>query len=168
MTEAHDDQIICGEGYGPGGVAVLVTCREPASALAEAVRRGFAAHGGQSGAHGSVAYLFNAVGVLEFATGVPVNKTRSFAYECGAEDVRVASGGALQVITDPAELSQVRSRLGRRGCHAMQAQVTRLAASPIVLTADQALDLQELLTALRNIAGVSNVYSNAEVPQILA
>jgi transcriptional/translational regulatory protein YebC/TACO1 len=168
MTEAYDDQSICGEGYGPGGVAVIVTARQPSDALASAVRCGFAAAGGASGARGSVAYLFHLVGVLAFAPGTPVARTRSLAFEAGAEDVCSAATGGLEVITDPAELQQVRTRLARHGCHASSAGLTQRAALAQRLDAQQRDELQRLLEALRAIDGVTNVYSNAEIPALLA
>jgi transcriptional/translational regulatory protein YebC/TACO1 len=168
MTQSHDDQIICGEGYGPGGVAVLVTCSEPASALAAAVRNGFAAHGAYSGAAGSVAYLFNAVGVLEFAAGTPLAKLGAFAYEAGAEDVVPGAAGTLQVLTDPAEIQQVSARLQRRGCKPAAVQITQRAAARVTVAAQTGCELQRLIDSLRAIDGVTHVYHNAEIPALLA
>jgi transcriptional/translational regulatory protein YebC/TACO1 len=168
MTETHDGQIICGEGYGPGGVAVLVTCGEPSSALAAAVRNCFTVHGAHSGAAGSVAYLFNLVGVLEFTVGSTLAAAHSLAYEAGAEDVVPGTAGAVLVLTDPAETQEVRARLQRRGCNPATVRVTQQAAVRVAVTADMASELQSLLESLRALEGVTHVYSNAEIPALLA
>jgi transcriptional/translational regulatory protein YebC/TACO1 len=168
MTQTHDDQIICGEGYGPGGVAVLVTCREPSAALALAVRQGFAEQGGYSGAAGSVAYLFNLVGIVEFAAAAPLTKMCAFAFEAGAEDVVGQGDGSLHVLTDPVELALVSERLVRRGCAPVSMRVAQRAATRVRIEARQELSLQQLRAALQAIEGVTHVYDNAEIPALLA
>lgn len=168
MTRANDDQIICGEGYGPGGVAVIVTCRERTEELAAAVRAGFAAHGGQCGAAGSVAYLFKVVGIIEFPAGMPQARLCDAAFEAGAEDVVPGTAGSLQVLTDPEETGEVHARLVQLGCRPGAVRVAQRAAAGARLDAREASSLQGLLAGLQAIQGVTHVYSNAEVSALLA
>src|SRR5581483_3989821 len=78
------------EGYGPGGVAMMLDWLAPdRPSMAAELRRVFASHGGDLGAEGSVAYLFNEVGVLTFCARTGEARLRERAFEAGAEEVIV-------------------------------------------------------------------------------
>src|SRR5438270_4094580 len=100
------------EGYGPGGVAVLVDgVTDNRNRTSASLRHIFAKNGGNLGETNSVAYLFERKGVIEVdAAGKDPDEIGLAAIEAGAEDVSV-EGGAVEVTTGPAQFESVRSAL---------------------------------------------------------
>lgn len=158
------------EGYGPGGVAVLIDCLTPDPDRTVAVlRRAFATHGGHLGAEGAVRYLFNAAGVIVLPPGVNVPAAMDAAYAAGAEDVIAKEDGTLEVITDPAEIEMIGGRLRAAGFEPGGAAVTQRAASAVPLKGECALQAARLIATLEGLDDVQRVYSNASIPdEILA
>ena len=158
------------EGYGPGGAAVMVDClTDNRNRTVAEVRHVFSKYGGNLGAEGSVAYLFNPVGLLIYPPGTDEDRLMEAALEAGAEDVVVNDDGSIEVVTDPAEFEAVRARLGERGLVPADAQVTQRAATSMALTGEAAESMTRLLDALEDLDDVQNVYSNAEIPdEVLA
>ncbi len=100
------------EGYGPGGVAVMVECTtDNRNRTVADVRHAFSKFGGNLGADGSVGYLFNKVGLFSFPAGADENRIMEVAIEAGAEDVIVDPDGSIEVLTAPAEFETVRLAL---------------------------------------------------------
>jgi transcriptional/translational regulatory protein YebC/TACO1 len=156
------DESVCAEGFGPGGCALLVTARRQDPALRDAAREALHRHGGRAGAENSVAYLFHPVGVLRYP---PAGKLPARALDAGAEDVRPLGAGDIEVITDPTEWPRIRDVLGRRG-HVMRGGgVVWRAAGRVPLDAGQSERLQALMTDLRALEGVAQVYTNAAIPE---
>jgi transcriptional/translational regulatory protein YebC/TACO1 len=152
------------EGYGPGGAAVMLECDTPDRAgMAAELRRVFASHEGHLGAAGSVAYLFNTVGVLAFCAQAGEERLRNLAFEAGAEHVIVRSDGSIEVLTDPIELGVVRRFLAQAGWEAQQARVTERAFTPVRLDAVSGVSMSRLLTTLQRVPGVRSIYTNAEI-----
>jgi len=158
------------EGYGPGDVAVLVECvTADRRRTAAALRHLFRAHGSYLGADGSVAYLFNPVGLLTFAPGTAREPLVGLALEAGAEDVIVNEDGSIEVLTDPIELESVRAALSGAGFAAADVERTLRAWSAIKLSVSEAGELVRLLAALEGQDDVQSVYTNAEIPdEVLA
>ena len=162
MTNGDEDEAVCGEGFGPAGSVLLLVCRagrEPSVALLREILR---RHGGNSGAANSVAYLFHPVGVLRYAASGPL---AARALEAGAEGLRTLPSGEVEVLTDPDELGTVQAALLRKGHVARSAVRTRRAARTVPLDAGQVEGLCGLVQALRAVAGVEQVYTNAEIPE---
>ena len=166
MTKGDVDDVVFAEGYGPDGAALLVTgqCADEVQrqAVHRAIREVIRQHGGRTGADNSVAYLFHAVGVLRYpgTASLPAR-----ALDAGAEDLRRLVDGDIEVLTDPADLASVRGALARRGHQPRSAGVTRRAASRVMLDAGQGARLAALVTELRALEGVGQVYTNAEIPE---
>jgi len=160
-----DYQEIRYEGYGPGGVAVMVEClTDNRNRTVAEVRHAFAKYGGNLGADGSVGYLFNNVGQIWFPAGTDENKLMEAALEAGAEDVITSSDGSIEVLTDPNDMEQVREALEAAGLQPEQAEVTQRAATSTVLDEHQASSMMKMLEVLQDLDDVQNVYSNAEIP----
>jgi len=158
------------EGYGPGGVAVMVDClTDNRNRTVAEVRHIFSKYGGNLGAEGSVAYLFNQVGLLIYPPGTDEERLMEAALEAGAEDVVTNDDGSIEVITDPAEFESVQSRLTEQGLAPAEAQVTQRAATSTPLSGETAQSMVRLLEALEDLDDVQTVYSNAEIPdEVLA
>lgn len=158
------------EGYGPGGVAVLVNClTDNRNRTVADVRHAFAKFGGNLGADGSVAYLFNQVGLISFAADVDEDMLMEAAIDAGAEDVIINADGSVDVLTDPSDFEQVRQALADSNVASELAEVTMRASVAAELGEKQAASMMKLLDMLEDLDDVQNVYSNAEIPdEILA
>ncbi|MGB5234518.1 MAG: YebC/PmpR family DNA-binding transcriptional regulator, partial [Candidatus Macondimonas sp.] len=90
------------EGYGPGGVAILVECMtDNRNRTVAEVRHAFTKHGGNMGADGSVAYLFTRTGILSYAPGTDYDQLMEAALEAGAEDIVRNEDDSLDVLVAP-------------------------------------------------------------------
>ena len=153
------------EGYGPGGVAVMVDCMtDNRNRTVAEVRHAFNKFGGNLGADGSVAYLFNHVGQLSFETGIDEDTLMEASLEAGAEDVVTNDDGSIEVITDPADFEAVRDALAAAGFATEQAEVTMRASTSAELGEKEAGSMMKLLERLEDLDDVQQVYSNAEIP----
>jgi YebC/PmpR family DNA-binding regulatory protein len=158
------------EGYGPGGVAVMVDCMTDNKnrSVAE-VRHAFSKFGGNLGADGSVGYLFNHVGLLNYPPGSDEDGLMDAAIEAGAEDVVVDDDRSIEVLTDPANFEAVRDAMKASGFDPLQAELTMRAATSVELELQGASSMIKMLDMLEDLDDVQNVYSNAEISdEILA
>jgi transcriptional/translational regulatory protein YebC/TACO1 len=154
------------EGYGPGGAAVLVDCLTGDRGRTGAqVRHAFAEHGGNIGADGSVAYLFNTVGLMAYPPGTDEEELMQVALEAGAEDVVPHADRSVEVLADPLELESVCAMLTHRGFAPATKEVTQRAASSLELSGETAERMVRLLQALEGLDEVRDVYSNVELPE---
>ena len=169
-TEGVDYQEIRYEGYGPGGVAVLVDCMtDNRNRTVAEVRHAFTKFGGNLGADGAVAYLFNHVGQLSFPAGSNEDSIMEAALEAGAEDIVTNDDGSVDVLTDPAGFEMVREQMQASGFVSEESELTMRAATSAVLGEKEASSMIRLLEMLEDLDDVQNVYSNADIPdEILA
>ena len=153
------------EGYGPGGVAVMVDClTDNRNRTVAEVRHAFSKYGGNLGADGSVAYLFNQVGLISFPTGTDEEQLMESAIESGAEDVVVNDDGSLDVLTDPADFETVRSGMAAVDVAPEQAEITMRASTSNTRGEKEAGSMIKLLEMLEDLDDVQQVYSNADIP----
>jgi len=153
------------EGYGPGGVAVMVDCMtDNRNRTVADVRHAFSKHGGNLGADGSVAYLFNHVGLISYDAGIDEDELMEAALEAGAEDVVVHADGSQDVITAPADFESVRDALVAASLDPVGAEQTMQATTTAVLGENEAGSMVKLLERLEDLDDVQDVYSNADIP----
>ena len=151
------------EGYGPGGVAVIVEFMTDNRIRTVAdVRHTFTKYGGNLGVSGSVAFLFERKGLISFPTSVDFEKLFETALEAGAEDVK-DEGDALEVITDPADFMEVRDTLVAAGLQFETAEVTMLPQTQVQLAGKQAESMLKLMDKLEDNDDVQNVYANFDI-----
>lgn len=163
--EGSDYEEILYEGYGPGGVAVMVEClTDNRNRTVADVRHAFTKFGGNLGADGSVAYLFNKVGLVSFPADVGEDRVMEIAIEAGAEDVVTNADGSIDVLTDPADFSEIKLALDSAGLVPEVAEVTMRASVATTLGEDEASGMMKLLDMLDDLDDVQSVYSNAEIP----
>lgn len=154
------------EGYGPGGTAVMVECMtDNRNRTASEVRHAFNKYGGNLGTDGSVAYLFEKLGVLSYPPGSDEDKLIEVALEAGAQDVVSNDDGSIDVLTDPAEFATVKAALEAAGLTPEQAEVTQRATTSAALDADNAASMIKLLDVLEDLDDVQTVYSNADISE---
>ncbi len=156
------------EGYGPGGVAVMVDCMtDNRNRTVAEVRHAFSKYGGNLGADGSVAYIFNKVGVLEYSSGSNEDAVMEAALEAGAEDVVANDDASTDVLTDPVDFESVRDTMTTAGLEPDNAEITMRAATSMTLDEKGAAAMMKLLETLEELEDVQQVYSNAEIPDAI-
>ncbi len=154
------------EGYGPGGVAVLVDCMtDNKNRTVAEVRHAFSKFGGNLGADGSVSYIFNNVGLLSYPAGSDEETVLEAAIEAGAEDVVVDDDKSIEVLTDPADFEGVRDAMRAAGLEPEQAALTMRAGNSTELELQAAGSMIKMLELLEDLDDVQNVYSNADISE---
>lgn len=152
------------EGYGPGGVAVMVDCMtDNRNRTASDVRHAFSKQGGNLGTDGSVAYLFTKQGVISFQPGTDEDQVMEAALEAGAEDVLINEDGSLDVITAPEEFAAVCAGLQAAGLDTAVSEVSYNASTQVELVRETAERLLRLVDALEDLDDVQAVYHNADI-----
>lgn len=152
------------EGYGPGGVAVMVDClTDNRNRTVAEVRHAFTKSGGNLGTDGSVAYLFDKQGLLTFAPGTDEEKVMEIALEAGADDIISQDDGSIDVITAPENFHSVSEQLIAASITAEVAEVTMSAQTEVILDKDGAEKMLRLLDTLEDLDDVQQVYSNADI-----
>ena len=163
-VDGVDYQEIRYEGYGPGGVAVMVDClTDNRNRTVADVRHAFSKFGGNLGADGSVNYLFNNVGQLLYPPGSDEDALMEAAIDAGAEDVIVDDDQSIEVLTDPGDYESVREKMIAAGYEPENAQLTMRASTTAALEVKEATSMVKLLELLEDLDDVQEVYSNAEI-----
>lgn len=148
------------EGYGMGGVAVLVeTMTDNVNRTVAEVRHAFSKNGGNMGTSGSVAYLFAKRGEISFAADVDEDKLMEVALDAGADDVESDEG--YVVVTTPEAFGAVVDALEAAGLKAENAEVTMKASTDAEITdVEQAEKIMKMIDMLEDLDDVQNVYTN--------
>ncbi len=153
------------EGYGPGGVAVIVdTMTDNRNRTVAEVRHAFSKCGGNLGTSGSVAFQFTARGVLSYPAGGDEDRIMEVAIDAGADDVVTNPDGSVDVLTDPADFQTVKAAMKAAGLEPEAAEVTQRASSNITLGLEDAQKMIKLLDLMEDLDDTQNVYSNADIP----
>lgn len=158
------------EGYGPGGVALLVeVATDNRNRTAGDIRHIFTKYGGNLGEAGSVAYLFRPRGLILVDRGAVAEDTLiEAALEAGADDVNT-EGDTYEVLTAPGQLEVVKQALGARSIPTQSAEVTKLASLQVPVGEHEAEAVLRLVDALEDHEDVQKVYSNFDAPdEVLA
>jgi YebC/PmpR family DNA-binding regulatory protein len=151
------------EGYGPGGVAVLVEgLTDNRTRTVSEVRHTFSKFGGNLGAQGCVSHLFEKKGniVLE---GVDGDALMEAALEAGADDV-LEDEGVVTVVTRPGELESVKAALEKAGFAPRSAEITMQPSTQVPLSGDAAESMVKLADALEDLDDVQSVHANFDIP----
>ena len=153
------------EGYGPGGVAVMVeTMTDNKNRTVAEVRHAFSKAGGNLGTDGSVAYLFEKKGQIVFAAAGLEDGVLDAAIDAGAEDVDVADDGTVEVTSPPEDFARVKDALAAAGFEAESAEVAMIPQTYTDLDDEQAEKVLRLLDLLEDLDDVTNLYTNANFP----
>ncbi|WP_425056032.1 YebC/PmpR family DNA-binding transcriptional regulator [Pseudomonas abyssi] len=163
-NDADNMEELTYEGYGAGGVAVLVEAMtDNRNRTVSEVRHAFGKCGGNLGTDGSVAYLFTRRGQIGFAAGTDEDALMEAALEAGAEDVVANDDGSFGVFTRFEEFGTVRDALESAGFSAESAEVTMIPSTETELDLDTAQKVVRLIDMLEDLDDVQNVYSNASI-----
>jgi YebC/PmpR family DNA-binding regulatory protein len=160
-----DYQSIIYEGYGTGGIAVLVEClTDNRNRAASDVRVAFTRNGGQMADPGSVSYLFSRKGVVMVSKdGTTEDAVMEAVLEAGALEVN-DFGDSFEVLSEATDLVQVRTALQAAGIDYDSADVVFYPATQITVDAEGARKILRLIDALEDSDDVQNVYANFDAP----
>lgn len=152
------------EGYGPGGVAIMVDClTDNNNRTVSEVRHAFSKMGGNLGTSGSVAFQFKEQGILFFESVKDEDALMEAALEAGASDIQFDEGSA-EVITDPADYAGVYEALVAAGYTPDESEVTMRAENLSPVSLDDADKVMRLIERLEELDDTQSVYTNADFP----
>ena len=157
------------EGYGPGGVAVLVeVLTDNKNRAAADVLNLFDKNGGKLGVSGSVSRMFSRKGTIAYdAEKASEDVVMETGLDAGAEDI-VNEDGVITVTTDPADFDKVLEALQEKGLESLSAEVAMVPESTTQVDAATAEKVQKLIDKLEENDDVQNVYTNVEYPEDFA
>ncbi len=151
------------EGYGPGGVAVIVEfMTDNRTRTVADVRHAFNKCGGSLGVSGSVAFMFDRKGQIIFGEESDFDQIFEAALEAGAEDVK-DEDGIIEVITEPGEFETVRNTLEAKGLVPQSAEVTMIPQNMTAVEGKQAEQLMKMIDMLEDNDDVQNVHANFDI-----
>ena len=149
------------EGYGPGGVAVMVfALTDNKNRTAAAVRSAFTHSGGSLGASGSVSYMFDRKGLIEILRdGLDKSEDDMLmdALDAGAEDMK-ATDDKFQIFTAPSDMTSVRDALQEQGYELDTAEVTMIPQNTTVVPSDKVSQYKHLIDELTDNDDVADIY----------
>jgi YebC/PmpR family DNA-binding regulatory protein len=153
------------EGYGPGGVAIIVeVLTDNKNRAVSEVRHAFTKNGGNMGAEGAVAWMFTKKGVIVVAKSVNEEKLTEVVLDAGAEDLS-DEGDNWEVLTDPKDFEAVTNALKAANITPEHAEVTKIASTYTKLEGAQANGMIRLLEVLEDLDDTQNVYSNFDMDE---
>jgi YebC/PmpR family DNA-binding regulatory protein len=152
------------EGYGPGGVAVLVDCLTDNKNRAVAdLKHLFERNGGSLGEPGCVAWMFEKKGLIVFERDrVDEEQLLALALESGAEDVR-EDETQFEVITDPYDFEEVKKAIDVANLPYTLSEITMIPKNTVKVEGKKAQQMLNLIQGLEDNEDVSNVYANFDI-----
>ncbi len=153
------------EGYAVAGVAVLIdVLTDNRNRTAPEIRHTFEKFGGNMGASGAVAWMFERKGIILVDTDkISEDALLDKALEAGATDMRRAEK-AFEITTAPAQMDAVRDALAKAGAPILEAQVTYVPQSTVRVEGKDATSVIKLIEALEDLDDVQSVYANYDIP----
>jgi YebC/PmpR family DNA-binding regulatory protein len=154
------------EGYGPGGVAVIVDCTtDNRNRTVSEIRHAFSKNGGNLGESGSVRFLFSKKGVIAIPKeAASEDKLMEIVLEHGGEDLN-DEGDTWEIITDPAAFEVVSEAVKAAGIETVMSEVTMISSVYTKLEGTAANQMIRLLEALEDFDDTQNVYSNFDMDE---
>jgi YebC/PmpR family DNA-binding regulatory protein len=165
--DAEQFEEIVYEGYGPGGVAVLVeAATDNRNRTAAEVRSIFTKAGGQLAGSGAVAWQFEPRGLIAVTRGSQdADEVALTAIDAGAEDVDTDDPDTIEIYTNPGELERVRLALDGAGVPVDSAENTMIAKQTVELDSAKARQALRLVEMLEDLEDVQRVTANFEIPE---
>lgn len=152
------------EGYGPGGIAVLVECAtDNKNRTLPEVRLAFSKNGGNMAEQGAVAFQFSRKGMIRAGFSGDADDAILNAIDAGADDAE-HEDGELLIYTDPKQLAAVRNALTAAGLEVKEAELTYIATNTVEVTDPETeRKIMKLMDALDELDDVSNVHANFDI-----
>jgi YebC/PmpR family DNA-binding regulatory protein len=153
------------EGYGPGGVAIMVDAlSDNRNRTSASIRHRFSKGGGNLGESNSVGWMFERKGVISVNAGKQdPEEVGLAAIEAGADDIQV-DGKSLEVTTSPNTFEKVKEAVEKLGVTVENAEVTMQPKQTVAIGEDKAVQLLRLMESLEEDDDVQQVYANFDIP----
>jgi YebC/PmpR family DNA-binding regulatory protein len=150
------------EGYGPGGVALLIECStDNRNRTVSEVRHALSKHGGNLGTEGSVSYLFNRAGSVQFAAGSDEEQIMDVAVSAGADDIDTLDDGSIMVSTPVNSFYEVIEAVEKAGLEYEDASIEQRPTTSLEI-GDQLMErVVNLIDVIEELDDVQDVYTNA-------
>jgi YebC/PmpR family DNA-binding regulatory protein len=154
------------EGYGPGGVAIMLeVLTDNKNRTVADIRHIFSKHNGNLGETGCVAWMFNKKGLIILPSeGVNEDRLMEIALEAGAEDIN-QEGDTYEVTTDPDSMETVKEAIEKAGMSISEASVTMIPQSTVKLDKKHATQMLKMMDTLEDHDDVQNVYANFDIDE---
>jgi YebC/PmpR family DNA-binding regulatory protein len=155
------------EGYGPGGVALMVeTMTDNSNRTTPEIRHIFEKNGGNLGTPGSVRFQFDRKGYFSVEKkGVDEDKLMEVVLEAGADDLQTGNADAFEVYTSPDAFEQVRQALEKNNIPTLEAKLGQIPSTYVKLDEQKARQMIRMMEMLDDHDDVQNVWSNFDIPE---
>lgn len=165
LPGAHYEEMIY-EGYGPGGVAILLeTLTDNKNRTTAEIRHILTKYGGKMSEAGSVAWTFDQKGLVVVSKeGCPEDDLLAAALEAGAEDLKSDDEDYYEVLTSPSDLESVKQALQAAGIAWERSELTRVPQSLVKVEGKAAEQLLRLMSFLEDQEDVQHTYANFDIP----
>lgn len=153
------------EGYGPGGVAIMVDCTtDNRNRTAAEIRHLFSKGNGNLGAVGSVSYMFEKKGIISVSgEGIEEDRLMEVALEAGAEDIKQEEDGSFSIVTGQSDFNEVRERIEQADFKIASAEIASVPNLTKAVEGKDAEQVLKLLGQLEDHDDVQNVSANFEI-----
>ena len=157
------------EGYGPGGIAIIINVTtDSKNRAASEIRKILDTHGGNMGSTGSVGWMFEQKGYISVKKeDAKEDELMNLALEIGAEDFRSPEGEEFEIITSPADFEAVKTKLTEKQIPLASSEITMLPKNEVNVGEDKAEQVVKLMDALEDHDDVQQVYSNFNIPDAI-
>lgn len=153
------------EGYGPGGIAIIIeSMTDNKNRTIAELRNEFSKRGGNLGDTGSVGWMFDKKGFLNFdKKSTSEDKLMEVALEAGAEDI-IDGEDSWEVITSPSDFEKVKEAIEKTELKPFQAEISRIPKNTVKLSLEDAEKILKLMEALEDHDDVQKAYANFDIP----
>lgn len=154
------------EGYGPGGVAVIVECmtNNHNRTVAE-IRHAFTKAGGNLGTDGSVSYLFIKKGLIQIRNNSNLDSVMEVAIKAGAEDIEENADQSITISTLPEDFESVKDSLIKAEIDIEESEISLVPETSVSTDLETSIKIYKLLETLEDLDDTQHVHSNADFPE---
>ena len=151
------------EGYGPGGIAIIVeSMTDNNNRTVAEVRHAFTKTGGNLGTNGSVLYLFEKKGIITVSSNQDADQIMEVSIEAGAEDIEINDDDTISVTSSPEDFESIKNALSSNELDIDDSEISLVPETTVKADLDTSLKVYKLLEMLEDLDDTQNVTSNIE------
>ena len=151
------------EGYGPGGIAIIVeSMTDNNNRTVAEVRHAFTKTGGNLGTNGSVSYLFEKKGIITVSSNQDADQIMEVSIEAGAEDIEINDDDTISVTSSPEDFESIKNALSSNELVIDDSEISLVPETTVKADLDTSLKVYKLLEMLEDLDDTQNVTSNIE------
>ena len=165
-AEGDDLEETTFEGYGPGGVAIIVeSMTDNNNRTVAEVRHAFSKAGGNLGTDGSVSYLFIKKGLIQLSNNTSLEQLLEVVIEAGAEDIEENSDQSITISTLPEDFDPVKKALIDKEIETLESEISLVPETSVSTDLETSIKIYKVLEALEDLDDTQYVHSNADFPE---